>query len=99
VKWGPDGQEAALRGGARPGAADWGRDPSERWGLLGAGDELEPVETERGDYPRFYTAIVEALRDGTPPPGSAAEAVSVLEVIEAAFESARSGRLVSLPAG
>jgi scyllo-inositol 2-dehydrogenase (NADP+) len=94
VKWGLDGQEAALRDGARPGKPEWGREPPERWGVLGTGDDLRPVETERGDYPRFYAAVAAALREGSPPPVAPAEAIAVLEIIEAAFESrATSGPL------
>jgi predicted dehydrogenase len=96
VKWGFDIQEEALRAGARPGGEDWGREPPERWGLLGAGDELRPVETETGDYRRFYALVERALRDGGPPPVPAAEGVAVLEIIEAARESARGDRVVSL---
>jgi predicted dehydrogenase len=91
VKWGIDGQEAALRDGARPGEPDWGREPPERWGVMGTGDELQPVETERGDYPRFYAAVAAALREGSPPPVDPAEAIAVLEIVEAALQSARSG--------
>jgi predicted dehydrogenase len=96
TKWGLDVQEAALRGGARPDDPGFGAEPEETWGSLGAGDELAPVETERGDYLAFYRGVVAALRSGAPPPVSAAEAVATLEVIEAAFESARSGETVTL---
>jgi predicted dehydrogenase len=96
VKWGLDPQEAPLRVGQRPGGPEWGREPPERWGRLGAGDELEPVETEAGAYQRFYEGVVAALREGAPPPVSAREAIEVLEVLEAARESARSGRVVQL---
>jgi predicted dehydrogenase len=51
--------------------------------------------TERGDYPRFYAEVASALRNGGPPPVSAAEGVAVVEVIEAALESARAGRVMS----
>jgi predicted dehydrogenase len=95
VKWGLDGQEAALRAGARP-DPDWGVEPRGRWGVLGAEDELSPVETERGDYPRFYAGLAAALRAGGAPPVTAADGVAVLEVIEAALESARDGRVVAL---
>jgi predicted dehydrogenase len=84
VKSGLDVQEAALRGGGRPGSSAWGREPPERWGRLGAGEEWIRVPTERGDYPAFYTGIAAALRDGTPPPVDPADAVAVLEVIEIA---------------
>ena len=50
-----DGQEEALRSGARPGAdGRWGVEPEERWGRLIPGDEAEPVPAEPGDWPRFY---------------------------------------------
>jgi predicted dehydrogenase len=96
VKWGLDGQEAALRDGVRPGESGWGQEPPEGWGVLGAGNDLRPVETERGDYARFYAAVAAALRDGSPPPVEPDEAIAVLEVIEAAFQSARSGQVVPL---
>jgi predicted dehydrogenase len=84
VKWGLDVQEDALRGGGRPGGADWGREQPAQWGVLGAGEQTEPVETERGDYAAFYAGVAAALRDGAPPPVDAAEAVAVLELLERA---------------
>jgi predicted dehydrogenase len=96
TKWGLDVQEAALRAGGRPGSAGWGEEPREAWGTLGAGDELTWVETEPGDYPAFYRGVAAALGDGAPPPVSAADAVATLEVIEAAFRSAKSSETVNL---
>jgi scyllo-inositol 2-dehydrogenase (NADP+) len=87
VKSGLDVQEAALRGGEKPGGAGWGREPPERWGRLGAGEEWMPVPTERGDYPAFYAGMAAALRDGTPPPVDPSDALAVLEIIEAARRS------------
>ncbi|MFL5381952.1 MAG: Gfo/Idh/MocA family oxidoreductase [Longimicrobiaceae bacterium] len=89
VKTGLDVQEAALRAGGRPGSPDWGTEPPEHWGRLGAGDEWRPVPTERGDYLAFYAAIAAALRDGSAPPVDPADAVAVLEVIEAAREASQ----------
>jgi predicted dehydrogenase len=94
VKSGLDVQEAELRGGGRPGSSGWGREPPDRWGHLGAGDEWHPVPTERGDYPAFYAGIAAALRDGTPPPVDPADAVTVLEIIEAARRSAEGGGVI-----
>ncbi len=98
VKTGLDVQEAVLRAGGRPGSADWGEEPPERWGRLGAGDAWEPVPTERGDYPAFYAAIAAALRDGAPPPVDPADAVAVLEIIEAARRSAAERTVVPISA-
>ncbi|AUH42840.1 Gfo/Idh/MocA family oxidoreductase [Streptomyces sp. CMB-StM0423] len=106
VKYGLDPQEAALRDGRRPGAGDgtWGAEPESAWGRLGAGESPltgggEPVPTLPGAYPAYYAGIVEALRTGTLPPVTAAEAAATLRVLEAARRSAAEGRVVRLPEG
>jgi predicted dehydrogenase len=96
LKNGLDVQEAVLRAGGLPGEADWGAEPPERWGRLGAGDTWEAVPTERGDYPAFYAGIAASLRDGTPPPVDPADAVATVEIIEAARRSAAEGTVVHL---
>ena len=40
------------------------------------------METEPGDWPAFYRGVATALREGSPPPVTAAAGVAVLEVIE-----------------
>ena len=85
VKWGLDPQEEALRDGARPGDAEWGREPAERWGVLGSAEGARPVETEAGAYGRFYQEVAAAVREGGPPPIAAGEAVAGLEILEAAL--------------
>ena len=95
-KHGTDGQEDQLGAGIGPGHPDYGREPKERWGFLVAGDEVTPIETERGAYPRFYEKVVDAIRTGTPPPVAPNEAVLTIEVLEAARASARSGEIVRL---
>jgi scyllo-inositol 2-dehydrogenase (NADP+) len=88
VKYGLDVQEAALRAGERPDAPGYGREPPERWGLLGASDAAEPLETEPGRYIAFYEGMVAAIREGTAPPVTLEEAIAGLTVIEAARRSA-----------
>jgi scyllo-inositol 2-dehydrogenase (NADP+) len=96
VVHGMDVQEAALLAGDRPGRPGWGQAPAERWGTLGAGDDLQPVPTEPGDYPRFYAGLVASLREGAPPPVLAAEAVLGLEVLDAARRSAVNGEVIAI---
>ncbi|MFF2654052.1 Gfo/Idh/MocA family oxidoreductase [Streptomyces sp. NPDC058045] len=102
VKYGLDPQEAALREGRRPATeAEWGVEPRELWGTLGAGESPltgggHPVETLPGDYPAYYAAVAAALREGGPNPVTAAEAAAALDVLEAARRSAREGVTVSL---
>ncbi len=96
VVHGMDVQEAALVAGIRPGGAAWGEAPAEQWGILGAADHFQPVATEPGDYGRFYNGVVAALTTGAPPPVLPSEAISVLEVLDAARLSARAGQVVHL---
>jgi scyllo-inositol 2-dehydrogenase (NADP+) len=84
VKWGLDPQEQQLRDGLRPGDTGFGREPEERWGTLGSDDAPRRVQTEPGDYPRFYEQLRDAIREGSPPPSPADDGVAVLELIESA---------------
>jgi predicted dehydrogenase len=96
TKYGLDMQEAALRAGHRSDRRDLGEEPEERWGKLGAGDDLRPVRTESGDYGRLYDGVVAAIRDGAPPPVEPADAIAGLAIIEAARRSAARGVVVDL---
>jgi predicted dehydrogenase len=103
VKYGLDPQEAALREGLRPGpdAPDWGAEPEELWGRLGAGESPltgggAPVESLPGDYPAYYAAVAAALRGTGPNPVTGHEAAAALDVLEAARRSARERVTVTL---
>jgi scyllo-inositol 2-dehydrogenase (NADP+) len=89
VKDGLDGQEEALHEGADPADPDWGREPPDAWGRLQRGDEARPVETEPGAYPRFYALLRDALVEGAPLPVDPADAVTGLELLDAAAGAAR----------
>lgn len=95
-KRGLDPQEEQLKAGMAPGDPGYGLEPRERWGALARGSETEPVPTERGDYPRFYADLAEAIGGGTPPPVSTEDAILALDVLEAARRSAASGSVVRL---
>jgi predicted dehydrogenase len=96
VKYGADVQEEQLRDGARPKNPGWGEEPAERWGLLGAGEAVRPVPTVPGAYERFYEGVAASVRRGVPPPVDPGDAVAGLELLDAARQSAREGRVVEL---
>jgi scyllo-inositol 2-dehydrogenase (NADP+) len=96
VKWGMDPQEAKLRDGLRPDDEDFGLEPREQWGKIGAGDEARPVPTLPGDYRRFYAGVLRAVREEASPPVSPREAVASLAIIEAARKSATQHRVIAL---
>ena len=92
-----DGQEDALRSGARPDEMPvWALSPSRAGVELVTGEESAPVPSERGDWPQFYALLVGALRDGGPPPVDPHDAVATLRVIEAARHSAACREVVTL---
>jgi predicted dehydrogenase len=94
LKYGLDVQEDALTAHELPGGPEWGREPEEAWGVVGAGDAVRPFPTEPGAYQEFYRGLAASLRHGTPPPVDPQDAVSGLEVLEAARVSAAEGRVV-----
>ena len=96
VKYGMDVQEEALHQGLRPRDPGWGEEPEEHWGLLGAGDRVERIRTDPGAYERFYEGVAAAIRDGSPPPVDPVDAVSALELLDAARASAREDKVVAV---
>jgi predicted dehydrogenase len=99
VKADADVQESALRAGVRADAPGFGEDPEERWGRLGAGADARPIQTEKGNYAGFYAQTVEWLRGSAPPPVDPADAIAVLDLIEAAQRSVAEATVVRFPQG
>lgn len=92
-----DGQEDALRSGARPsGDEAWGVESPERWGRLITAERSEAVASERGDWQRFYIGLERALREGSPAPVNPWDAVTGLEVLDAARRSAATATVVAI---
>ncbi|MEW2354729.1 Gfo/Idh/MocA family oxidoreductase [Spirillospora sp. NPDC029432] len=90
---GMDPQEKELRAGRTPKDAGWGQVPPEAYGRLGTTAADRPEPTEPGAYQEFYAEVARALRGG-PPPVALADAITGLEVVEAAIRSAENGRPV-----
>ena len=88
-----DGQEDALRAGWVPGQAGG---PVEAPGTLYDGQGGHPVTSVPGDWSAFYRCLAAALREGGDPPVPLAEAVRVLQVLDAAVRSARDGGVVAV---
>jgi scyllo-inositol 2-dehydrogenase (NADP+) len=96
VKYGLDVQEELLHAGHRPDDPVWGREPEDRWGSLGAGEQVRRIPTVPGAYQRFYEEVALTMREGAPPPVDPDSVVAALEVLDAARQSAREGRVVEL---
>ncbi|MDF4002078.1 oxidoreductase [Luteibacter sp. PPL552] len=95
VKYGIDGQEAALREGRRPGGRGWGEDDPARFGRFTDIDgSVSIIDTLPGRYTAYYDGVAAAIRDDAPVPVDPREARDVIRVIEAAQVSARERRTV-----
>lgn len=96
IKHGMDTQEQALRDGGVPGQPGWGEDP--QCGTLweGDGERATPVENARGDYRCYYDNIVAHLQNNTPLAVTPAQALQVMQVIDAAHASSTRGCEVTL---
>lgn len=73
----------------------WADADDDHRGWLVRGAESEPVRRVPGGWGDFYVAVADMIR-GAPPPVQPAEAVTVLEVLDAARRSARQGVVVDL---
>lgn len=95
---GTDVQAQAILAGKRPAddLAGWGYEPEAHWGVLRNGEGDCRVASEQGAYHAYYEAFAEAVRTGSAPPVPAAEGVAVLAVLDAARESAATGRTVTV---
>ncbi|KAK5653055.1 hypothetical protein OQA88_9341 [Cercophora sp. LCS_1] len=99
-KTGLDPQEEALRGGGKATDEGFGREAPERFGRLcvlgedGRVEERVCETVEPETYKGFYEAFARAVTSGREEdvPVSAAQAAQVLAILEAARESARTGR-------
>jgi scyllo-inositol 2-dehydrogenase (NADP+) len=98
LKHGIDPQEEALKKGDLPGGPGWGTEPEAEWGRLNTeiGPYNGPYETLPGNYTAYYENVHQALTGKAGLAVTAAQANLVVKVIEAAFESHRSGHRVLL---
>lgn len=87
VKHGMDPQEDLLKSGATPAGTGWGEEPESSWGTLNG----TPHRTEPGAYQDFYASVAAGTAPVAPQ-----DAVTGLEVIEAAKQSAATGASVRL---
>lgn len=94
IKHGIDPQEAATVAGLRPNGEDWGLDPTD--GVLTIGETSETLPNERGDYRLFWQALAAAIHGEGPNPVPAAEAIQVMDILDAGLRSAAERREIGL---
>ncbi|MFD2034133.1 Gfo/Idh/MocA family oxidoreductase [Belliella marina] len=95
-KYGLDVQEKALKAGELPHGKDWGIEQEAAWGTVFLENTAYKYETHRGDYRLFYTNIAKAIAGTEEPDVKIDEAIAVLKIIEAAFQSNKNGKRIYL---
>jgi len=96
LKWGEDVQEALLKEGVLPRAADWGTEPQEQYGLLHTetGDETvrKHYPSLPGHFGLYYQHLYETIVHGAPLKELPEHGYNTIKLIELAFESSRQQR-------
>lgn len=100
VKWGDDPQEEAMKLGVIPGSEGWGAEPESAWGKINTeykGNRMEgPYPTQPGNYLGFYDNVYEVIRENKPLQVTPEQARNVIRIIEAAYESGRKGKVITI---
>lgn len=95
-----DVQEAALQANIQPGTEGWGMEPEAEQGLLHTEKEgiviREKIPTEVGNYMDFYNGIYNAVRLHQPLPVTGEDGLNVVQILQAAHQSSREQKLISL---
>jgi scyllo-inositol 2-dehydrogenase (NADP+) len=96
IKYGLDVQEKALKEERIPEGPNWGMETAEAWGQLHLAHAHLSYPTERGDYRIFYQNIADVIHGKASLLVRMEEAILVLQIIEASFESHRTGQRITL---
>ena len=97
VKYGLDPQEDALRHrGAKPAPGDWCTEDPSKWGVLHDEHGRRAYPTVTGNYMRFYDRVRDTLREGKAPAVTHEQMLWDMQILEAAFESDRTGSTIRL---
>lgn len=96
-KAGLDPQEPKMRAGAKIDES-FGVEDEAAWGrITDATGAARAYASERGDWLSFYRDVRAAIETGAPPPVPMHDSAKLAGVIEAVFESAKTGRRIDLP--
>ncbi len=97
IKYGMDTQEDFLREKQGPKTAGWGEDKPENYAAFTNHQGEETIiETEKGGYEAFYQQVATAIRNDKEVPVTAKQALDVIRVIEASYESSKQQRTIDL---
>lgn len=95
-----DVQEPNLLLGQQPNLTNWGTENIENQGILHYTKNgvlvREKVTSQQGNYYHFYNGVYEAIINNKTEPVTATDGMNVMKIIEAAFESSKTEKVISL---
>jgi predicted dehydrogenase len=98
IKYGLDSQEPAIEAGVLLDDDNFGVDLEPGFYTSAqAPERREAVRNERGDYRQFWHALMRAIRGDGPNPVPPAQALRVMELLEASMDSSAQGVTIRFP--
>lgn len=101
IKHGLDPQEERLKNGELPDDKFWGKEPESEWGLLNTTIDGKHFRgkfaTIAGNYSHYYSNIFDVIRHGKELMVKPEQALDVIRIIEAAYESSKKRQVISMP--
>lgn len=93
-KFGLDPQEDQLKQGLTLDHATFATEFESAYGEVADGEQVTKHPTQNGDYIGFYQQLARAITQGEALPADAESVVPVIRLIELAFESAETGKVM-----
>lgn len=93
-KFGLDPQEDQLKQGLTLDNEAFATEPESAYGEVADGEQVIKHPTQNGDYIGFYQQLARAITQGEALPADAESVVPVIRLIELAFESAETGKVM-----
>jgi predicted dehydrogenase len=97
TKYGADTQEAQLQSGMSPNHSEFGVDPEPSILHSGVTGEEIRIVSPVGNQRTFYECVRDAILFGKPAPVSLRDAIAVMAILEASFQSEIEGRTLPIP--
>jgi len=95
-----DVQEDLLLAGHKPGGDNWGKEDPKNYGTLSTDTDgvitSAIIESERGDYGKYYEAVAGAILENKPVPVTPQEGINIMKVLVAAKKSYETKQVVQL---
>jgi predicted dehydrogenase len=95
-----DVQEDLLLAGHKPGGKNWGQEDPKNYGTLTTDTDgvitSAIIESEHGDYGKYYEAVAAAILENKPVPVTPQEGINIMKVLVAAKKSNETKQVIHL---